>query len=777
MKKVLSLLGLLLFLLYASISKTYASTLISDTPCSGSFSCEIITLQWSNTGQQCFTEGEEDFLEGKGVCESTTTTESRSCSNNAAGDCLISDTGCTATSGFAGCTFGDPDPPPSTYCGDGTCNGSETCATCEGDCGVCQGEDPPPPPDSCSGQCFSGISNCGEVGFVGASGTCSDGLCCESGGPLPCLYPNNPAGCTGIGVNLPYPPGTCNGGSYSGSQCVYDTQCADGSCDPYGWDPNVPDCRCQYSFTCCQTLTYQNNQCVCPCTPNCPVACGQANGCGGNCGTTDAGLPAAPVWVTPSADQQQLTPVGGQVFLDWSAVAKAESYQIQVFGSSSSNTYTTTNSYYYLPVAEPVYSIQVRAINDTCSYEAGPWSALWTILVGEEVTGYVYLDDKAGVSGDFCIGTPTALNGDEGILTVGLSDGSNTFSGMVGSAGGAYSINALGANDGRYSATLNGLEGAYVCACPSGCTYTGLDAPEAGVNFYLTEASDPWWQAQGGPVLSYASSGIGLRSYIPTTCSAPTCDPYLITQLDGANTSGFIWLNQGADFDLRFEAGNQETPIDEDGNDLAIQATPVVKRENYTYFWKLSRLPVTASSDFGTNGQAVSLSKPSADPVNTDAYTYFHQGDAVLDSDWSVAADESYIVLIDGDLQIEASTTVEEGGFLAFVVSGDITFDEELGHDDPALTAAVVEGVFVADGLLNWPSRGVAGGGDKKFVGAGTFVGWSGLAMDRDYDDGGSGSGNNNFYPTEFFRYRPDFLLNAPDGFERPMYSWREIAP
>ena len=35
-----------------------------------------------------------------------------------------------------------PPPPPLPSCGDGTCNGNETCSTCSADCGQC----PPPPP-------------------------------------------------------------------------------------------------------------------------------------------------------------------------------------------------------------------------------------------------------------------------------------------------------------------------------------------------------------------------------------------------------------------------------------------------------------------------------------------------------------------------------------------------------------------------------------------------------------------------------------------------------
>ncbi len=75
------------------------------------------------------------------------------------------------------------------------------------------------------------------------------------------------------------------------------------------------------------------------------------------------------------------------------------------------------------------------------------------------------------------------------------------------------------------------------------------------------------------------------------------------------------------------------------------------------------------------------------------------------------------------------------------------------------------------------PSRGPTAGGDGKFVGEGTFVGWNGIVLERDYDDYAGRKVENNYTPTESFRYRPDFLLNAPEEIKVPRYIWREVAP
>lgn len=70
----------------------------------------------------------------------------------------------------------------SPVCGDGTCNGSETCGTCSGDCGACPSPTPsstPPPPtstpppcnDSPGGNCYGNLGNCRIKACV--NGACS----------------------------------------------------------------------------------------------------------------------------------------------------------------------------------------------------------------------------------------------------------------------------------------------------------------------------------------------------------------------------------------------------------------------------------------------------------------------------------------------------------------------------------------------------------------------------------------------------------------------------
>jgi hypothetical protein len=85
------------------------------------------------------------------------------------------------------CTYTPPAPPaPPAVCGDGSCNGDESCSTCEQDCGVC-----PQPPAVCgNNKCEEGedCSNC--AADCGACATTSNP---STTGDLTGLLIGNPA--------------------------------------------------------------------------------------------------------------------------------------------------------------------------------------------------------------------------------------------------------------------------------------------------------------------------------------------------------------------------------------------------------------------------------------------------------------------------------------------------------------------------------------------------------------------------------------------------------
>jgi hypothetical protein len=204
-----------------------------------------------------------------------------------------------------------------------------------------------------------------------------------------------------------------------------------------------------------------------------------------------------------------------------------------------------------------------------------------------------------------------------------------------------------------------------------------------------------------------------------------------------------------------------------------------VPLENYDYFF----------NKFG--GSASSLVGVEKPIVGNDTLGVFvYSGNLTLDetNPWYLTNEEQIVIFVDGNLTLDDTTggenritTVATGGdgFLMLVASGNITVTSSVGYDNIFTSAATadvanVEGVFVADGLFT--IEGLTGVTDKKFIGAGTFVGWTGVDLQRSFDDGASPELNAGA-ATEAFIFRPDFIINAPRAVKSAQMTWREIEP
>jgi cysteine-rich repeat protein len=143
---------------------------------------------------------------GDGSCNGSDSTA------NCPGDCGSScgDGSCNGTEDCSGCPSDCGSCP---YCGDSFCNGSDTTANCPGDCGSSCGD------GSCNGteDCSGCPSDCGSCG-----GSCGDGSCSAS---------ETTANCPGD-CGSSCGDGTCNG-SESTSNCSSDcgSNCGDGTCN------------------------------------------------------------------------------------------------------------------------------------------------------------------------------------------------------------------------------------------------------------------------------------------------------------------------------------------------------------------------------------------------------------------------------------------------------------------------------------------------------------------------------------------------------------------
>ncbi len=404
--------------------------------------------------------------------------------------------------------------------------------------------------------------------------------------------------------------------------------------------------------------------------------------------------------------------------------------------------------------------------------------------------GNIYDDPNASPGGlggtdNLCVGDTSSLASTGGTINVSRTgeNKAKVFSGAT------YNITTNTQNS-DYTITLDlpfppaDPDNPWQCACnadptdPYRCIYTNR-TPGSGVNFFVQRGNiaSAWFQTLGGS--AWALNNI--ESNIPeSTCTSPSCKPALIGSDAAGNldSAGFPLTKLG-EIVTSDSGGNYIHESDSRTNAVQAKGSGVeVPTENYNYFYnKLA-------------GSAVTLANANKPTAEEGLVTYLYNGDLTINEThgWSVANDEQIVVLVNGDLIIDDTVpgntrviTVATGGtgFLMFVVNNDLTINSSVGYntittDATQANVANIEGVYVADGVL--AVAGQAGTTDRKLIGAGTFVGWSGVDLQRNFDNGSSPTLNNNT-ATEVFVYRPDLLLNAPQEIKSPQMTWREISP
>lgn len=371
--------------------------------------------------------------------------------------------------------------------------------------------------------------------------------------------------------------------------------------------------------------------------------------------------------------------------------------------------------------------------------------------------------------------------------------------------GNTYAVSTL-THNGDYTVTVNlpypppDPANAWQCACNANpldafqCVYTNQDPDTVGpINVYVKRANvqnNAWWQVRGGNVFSRSHiqslvpvSFAGTAGYCNTTLG---CLPALIgadRQLTqdspgfAFSTDGLIHTHQtGATFlhEPTQRSTNTQSSITNPQASLNGFSLPT---ENYDYFFR----------KIGKNAQTL----PSSQKPAAEAYPaiFSHAGSLTIgpDNPWYVAAGESLVVFISGDLIIDDEPGAQHrliavdpaGGFLMFIVKGSVIVTPNVGYNtlfiDPAdPSTPLIEGVFVADNTI-W-IQGYLSAPDRKFIGAGTFVGWTGVNLQRSFATDNNNAANN-VAPAETFVFRPDFVARMPAPLKAAHTSIREVQP
>jgi len=333
---------------------------------------------------------------------------------------------------------------------------------------------------------------------------------------------------------------------------------------------------------------------------------------------------------------------------------------------------------------------------------------------------------------------------------------------------------------------------AWQCACNANpldsyqCVYTNQDPDTSGsLNFFVKRANvqnNAWWQVFGGSVFSRYN----IQSLIPVNfnnspgyCNTtPGCLPALIgtDTADDIDSPGFAFTLNGTIY--THETGTSFIH-DPDQRSNAIQgfaAGTNLPTEDYNFFAKkmLQDAVVLPSSQKPT---------PTSQPA-----IYSHAGNLTIGTanQWHVANSEQIIVFIEGNLVVDdlpgatnRLITVEPGGtgFLAFIVQGNVIITPNVGYPDLNTSptdpnSPLIEGVFVADGIIQVQSYQTTP--DYKLIVAGTFVGWTGINLQRSFANQDDNS-LNNIVPAESFVFRPDLLVNTPTVMKAAHFNIREI--
>lgn len=387
--------------------------------------------------------------------------------------------------------------------------------------------------------------------------------------------------------------------------------------------------------------------------------------------------------------------------------------------ASGTNSYIVTgllpNTTYYFRVTNYASS--------SCNIGATPRSYTTPNVT---LSGRVYLDTNNNCS----TATPWNLGG----LTVSVP--STAYSGAVGSDG---RFGFYGGLTSPTSLSLSGYAGSYVPSTATGCNagsvLTSVTNPSSTNYFYLTPRREAWWQAVGASV--YAGGDV--RSELPTAS----------LNLIESGAGGAV----GA---LMRSSGTVDTGVGSVSTS-GYSATTRYRGKvmNYDYF--AAHMGVTPNT---INDWAVdTMSKPANDPDKVFYYINPNGSEASVSTPWTVAAGESYVIFVNGDLRIASNITVANGGFLAFIVNGSVRVS-------PAVTD--VAGIYVIDSTLITESNG---GTDVAANFQGSVVAWGGVNLGRDLVAGNLNQAG------EKFTYRADLLNNMPDSMKVFALKWEEVVP
>jgi hypothetical protein len=259
---------------------------------------------------------------------------------------------------------------------------------------------------------------------------------------------------------------------------------------------------------------------------------------------------------------------------------------------------------------------------------------------------------------------------------------------------------------------------------------------------------DAWWQSIDGDI----STNGNLRTEIPSSCTPPSCQPYLSLEGEGGypGVPSYAGVANFGDGDVSLT------------NWLAQTRTRYKRTYNYAFFEKLipSDVPLNEITDSTVNGGYFV-----SGGTSYRGYVWYHYSgplDLTINSNINLPGDRKVILLVeDANLNIQGRINLVKGrGFFMAIVEGDTRVDSSVAHP----TQTELEGIFFSEGTF------YTGAGTEQLAIRGSVVALDGILFQRNLN-------NNSQTPAEVFEYAPDLILTFPRELTKGRIKWKERAP
>lgn len=426
--------------------------------------------------------------------------------------------------------------------------------------------------------------------------------------------------------------------------------------------------------------------------------------------------------------------------------------------------------------------------------EGGPYISAWSVCSGSPAkhsrtvgydcyTGYIETVDCTGAIQAKAVQVSAA---DTSCAAVAASTNGITGTSHAFTPGSASQPTAQVQSGNNYVSFFPVVGGSYTIASTALSDYTlaracwsrALNAPLSGEALSSTLSvptdgdtltwrlgytfSGPWVQTGGGGNV-YGAGAV-------TSPVSALAVPRLFSVDGSGGTPGLVTYGTSYDFDSN-PLLTGETYVSS-ANWLANDAYTNINYYDF-FYRKLGGMTIENATDaVGAAIDKGAMTKPATG-------TYYLKGPVTTSSiGWVMGATEKTIIIInestpgagDAGLTIGGPITITAGGFVAFIVNGNITVASSVGGLY-TLDTPTVEGVYVTSptGTL---ATSLGAIGKERLVGQGIFVAGSFL-LQRDLVSVVA----NTTTAAELFLYNPRLLISMPDSMKDVPITWEEVAP